>query len=80
MGAFKNDTQRGGPRGFGKQGMADDSGDDYLELKRDDAPQTSGKVFANKIQRSGVGPYADGMDKDPLTKPGSKTQLTQGDY
>jgi hypothetical protein len=84
MPAFKNDTQRGGARGFGTQGMASDSGDDYLELDRIDNPQQPRKAFANK-QQSVVGAYTadgdSGMGKDPVAKPSSRImQRTLGDY
>jgi hypothetical protein len=84
MGAFKNDTQRGGPRGFGTQGMSDDSGDDYLALDRVDNPQQPRKAFANG-QQSVVGAYTadgdSGMDKDPIAKPSQRImQRILGDY
>jgi len=81
MGAFKGNQARG-QKGYGAQGMKDAGGDDYLELKRDDAPQTSGKAFAKG--QSVTGAYtgnADAMDGDQLTKPNPRvTQLSKGDY
>jgi hypothetical protein len=82
MGAFKNDTQRGGARGFGTQGMNSAGGDDYLELDRVDNPQQPRKAFANK-QQSVVGAYtgnADAMDGDPIAKTLPRMQGTKGDY
>jgi hypothetical protein len=81
MGAFKGSQARG-QKGFGVQGMRDDSGDDYLALDRVDMPQTPRKAFANKRQ-SVVGAYtgnADAMDGDPISKPGPRMQRTLGDY
>jgi hypothetical protein len=81
--AFKNDAQRGGPRGFGKQGMDDAGGDDYLALDRVENPQQPRKAFSKK-QQSITGAYtgnADAMDGDPIAKPSPRImQSTKGDY
>ena len=82
MGAFKNDTQRGGARGFGTQQMNDAEGDDYLALDRVDNPQQPRKAFAKG--QSVTGAYtgnADAMDGDPIAKPSPRImQSTKGDY
>jgi hypothetical protein len=75
MGAFKNDTQRGGPRGFGTQGMDSASGDTELELDRVDNPQQPRKAFSNKYQATyGIGEYASAdMGQDPIARPKTDT-------
>ena len=81
MGAFKGNQARG-QKGFGAQGMDDASGDDYLALNRVDNPQQPRKAFAKG--QSVTGAYTadgdSGMDRDPIAKPGPRTQRTLGDY
>jgi hypothetical protein len=83
MGAFKGNQARG-QMGYGAQGMDSASGDDELALDRVDNPQSVGRIYKSKYSATyGLGAYtgnADAMDGDPLTKPGSRTQLTKGDY